>query len=115
MPGSSRRFGPIPQVLLLRTTMTWTRCARMRAQLGASLTMYEAHFGLRRRPFPATPDCQCWYPSTGHECAVAHLLQAVQDCEGLLLLTGGPGTGKTVLGQRLLEQLGQDVEAVFLT
>ena len=29
--------------------------------------MIESHFGLRRRPFPVTPDGSCYYPATGHE------------------------------------------------
>jgi type II secretory pathway predicted ATPase ExeA len=37
------------------------------------------------------------------------------DGEGLLLLTGAPGTGKTLLGQLLLERLGEDASAAFLT
>jgi type II secretory pathway predicted ATPase ExeA len=77
--------------------------------------MYETHFGLRRRPFPATPDTDCYYPATGHEHALAQLAQGLQDQEGVLLLTGPPGTGKTLLGQRLIEQTGHDGAHAFLT
>jgi type II secretory pathway predicted ATPase ExeA len=61
-------------------------------------------FGLRRQPFPATPDTSCYYPATGHEQALARLARGLADGEGLLLLTGPPGTGKTLLCHRLLEQ-----------
>jgi type II secretory pathway predicted ATPase ExeA len=77
--------------------------------------MYEKEFGLRRRPFRATPDTDSYYPATTHERALARLLQGIADDEGLLLLTGAPGTGKTLLCQRLLEQLGADVSSAFLT
>ena len=79
------------------------------------LLMYEQRFGLKRRPFPATPDSALFYPATPHETALASLLRALNENEGLLLLTGAPGTGKTVLGQVLLERLEGDVASVFLT
>ncbi len=77
--------------------------------------MYENHFGLRQRPFRATPDSTAYYPATTHEHALARLLQAIEDDEGLALLTGAPGTGKTLLCHRLLEQLGPDTTTAFLT
>lgn len=77
--------------------------------------MYEAHFGLRQRPFAATPDVEVYYPATGHEQALAQLAQALQDDEAFAVLTGAPGTGKTLLGQRLLEQLCPDGSCAFLT
>jgi len=77
--------------------------------------MYESHFGLRQRPFRAAPDSDCYYPATTHERALARLLQAIHDDEGLLLVTGEPGTGKTLLCHRLLERLGAEVTSAFLT
>jgi type II secretory pathway predicted ATPase ExeA len=76
--------------------------------------MYETHFGLRRRPFRATPDSGCYYPATAHERALARLLEGLADGEGLVLLTGEPGTGKTLLCHCLLERLGE-ATSVFLT
>jgi type II secretory pathway predicted ATPase ExeA len=67
--------------------------------------MYEQRFGLKRRPFPATPDNALYYPATGHEAALATLVRAIHDEEGLALLTGPPGTGKTLLGHCLSERL----------
>jgi type II secretory pathway predicted ATPase ExeA len=55
--------------------------------------MYETHFGLRQRPFPAIADGKTYYPATSHERALAQLQQAIQDEEGFALLTGEPGTG----------------------
>jgi type II secretory pathway predicted ATPase ExeA len=77
--------------------------------------MYESHFGLRERPFRATPDCGSYYAATSHERALARLLQALADDEGMVLLTGEPGTGKTLLCHCLLERLGPDVLSAFLT
>jgi type II secretory pathway predicted ATPase ExeA len=77
--------------------------------------MYETRFGLKHRPFRATPDSALYYPATGHEQALARLLQAVAEDEGLLLLIGEPGTGKTLLAHTLIERLGPDLTCAFLT
>jgi type II secretory pathway predicted ATPase ExeA len=82
--------------------------------------MIETHFGLRRRPFPVSPDHACYYPATSHEQALARLLAGLSDGEGLLVLTAAPGLGKTLVGHCLLDRLGVRpgetgaVEAVFL-
>jgi len=77
--------------------------------------MYPTHFGLQQRPFPATPDPARYYPSTSHERAIARLLGGLEDGEGVLALTGLPGTGKTLLCHCLLERLGSRTRIVFVT
>jgi type II secretory pathway predicted ATPase ExeA len=77
--------------------------------------MSHSHFGLDRRPFPATPDDACYYPAEGHERALTRLLAGLADGEGVLALVGGPGTGKTLLCHRLLEHLADQAECVCLT
>lgn len=77
--------------------------------------MYEAHFGLRQRPFRPTLDGESWYPATTHEHALARLLRGIADEEALLVLTGEPGIGKTLLSHRLLERLGPDAVTAFVT
>jgi type II secretory pathway predicted ATPase ExeA len=76
--------------------------------------MYETRFGLKRRPFPATPDDALYYPATGHEAALASLVRAIHDDEGVALLSGAPGTGKTLLGQCLCERVGAEAVCAFL-
>jgi len=77
--------------------------------------MYEKRFALTRRPFPATPDSSLYYPATEHEAVLARLQQAIADNDGFAVLTGAPGTGKTLLGMNLLERLGPNVASAFLT
>lgn len=85
--------------------------------------MIEAHFGLLRRPFTSTvtPEHACYYPATTHEYALARLQAALTDGEGILVLCGSPGMGKTLLAHCLLDRLGvrpgesNQAEAVFLT
>ncbi|HLJ96713.1 MAG TPA: AAA family ATPase [Gemmataceae bacterium] len=77
--------------------------------------MYESHFGLHRRPFAAIADSGDYYPATSHEQALTQLQQAIQDDEGFALLTGEPGTGKTIACHCLLDRLGDAVTDAFLT
>jgi type II secretory pathway predicted ATPase ExeA len=77
--------------------------------------MYEKHFGLRHAPFRSTPDCGRYYPSSIHEDALASLLQALHDEEGLALLTGEPGVGKTLLSHCLLKRAGEGYRSAFVT
>jgi MSHA biogenesis protein MshM len=77
--------------------------------------MYESHFGLRDRPFRPTPDAGSYYPATGHELALDRLRQALAEDQGMALLTGAPGTGKTLLCHVLLERLGDVFSAALLT
>jgi type II secretory pathway predicted ATPase ExeA len=77
--------------------------------------MYTSHFGLRRRPYRATPDVETYYPSTGHEQALAELQRAIADEEGVAVLTGEPGTGKTLLACMLMDRLGPDTRTALLT
>jgi type II secretory pathway predicted ATPase ExeA len=77
--------------------------------------MYESHFGLQQRPFAVVPDPDCYYPATGHERVLSQLVQALEDEEGLALLTGAPGTGKTLVGYCLLDRMGDRAATAFLT
>jgi type II secretory pathway predicted ATPase ExeA len=77
--------------------------------------MYETHFGLRGRPFRPTPDAGAYYPATSHEQALARLQTALAEEEGMILLTGEPGTGKTLLCHCLLERIGENYTTAFLT
>jgi type II secretory pathway predicted ATPase ExeA len=77
--------------------------------------MYEQRFGLKRRPFPPTPDTSFYYPSTAHESTLAGLGRGLAEDESFVLMTGGAGTGKTLLGFLLLERLQDKVDSAFLT
>lgn len=77
--------------------------------------MYEGHFGLRFRPFRPSPDSETYYPATSPERAIDRLQRGLADDEALLVLTGEPGLGKTLLCHCLLERLGDNVTTAFLT
>jgi general secretion pathway protein A len=67
--------------------------------------MYLAFYGLREKPFNATPDPRFLYMTPEHQEALAQLVYSVQDNRGFLVLTGEVGTGKTTLLHALLQRL----------
>ena len=71
--------------------------------------MYEHHYRFRRQPFSPTPDPECFRKSDAHQRALEQLLRGIRRREGILLLTGDVGTGKTTTTRALLRLLDKDV------
>lgn len=68
--------------------------------------LYESFYGLREQPFSLTTDPRFLYLSHQHRRAFDELLTGLRRHEGLLLLTGDTGTGKTTLCRAVIEALG---------
>ncbi len=66
---------------------------------------YETFFGLSERPFSLSSDPKFLYQSQSHAIAFENLLTGIQRREGLLVLTGDIGTGKTTLCRAVLQNL----------
>jgi general secretion pathway protein A len=62
-------------------------------------------FGLRRNPFNVSPDRSFFFSTPAHESLLAELLFAIQARQGLMMLTGKSGSGKTMLLLQLLDAL----------
>ena len=77
--------------------------------------MYLEHFGLRTRPFRTTPDVDAYYPATTYETSLAQLRQALHEDEGIVLLEGEAGSGKTLMAHLLFEKLPDGWRTAFLT
>jgi putative secretion ATPase (PEP-CTERM system associated) len=69
--------------------------------------MYQAFYKLRGKPFQLTPDPEMLFPSKGHKRAMSYLLYGFEQGEGFVMITGAVGTGKTLLIQKLFEELEQ--------
>jgi type II secretory pathway predicted ATPase ExeA len=69
--------------------------------------MIEARFGLKRRPFDKAIDSRKLYLWPGLEELQARLEMGKQS-RGILLLTGEPGTGKTVALRRFVDSLNAE-------
>jgi len=67
--------------------------------------MYEAFFGLKEKPFQMTPDTRYFYPSAKHTDALNHMVYAIQERRGFVVISGEIGSGKTTLSRMLFQKL----------
>jgi type II secretory pathway predicted ATPase ExeA len=74
--------------------------------------MYEAYWKLNQRPFESGANTHAYYPSEGHQGALLKLRYAIEHEHAAALLTGAPGTGKTLLVGLLAEQLPKKFQPV---
>ena len=80
----------------------------------ASLT-YEPFYGLREKPFSLSPDPRFLYRSSAHGSAFDELHAGIRRREGLIVLTGEIGTGKTTLCRAVLRQLDRRTFSSFVS
>jgi len=78
--------------------------------------MYQKFFGFNDLPFRLLPDSRFLFESRGHAKALAYLQYGLHKAEGFVVLTGDVGTGKTLLADSLVEQIGasQSVSSVAM-
>jgi len=67
--------------------------------------MYEAFYGLKKKPFQITSDPGFLWLGPKHREALSTLKYGVMENKGFLLLTGDVGTGKTTLINRLVDDI----------
>jgi general secretion pathway protein A len=71
--------------------------------LSDQLGSWEKFYGFYRRPFSLTPDLRFAFNSRSHAQAFQQVTQALKRREGLIVVTGDIGTGKTMLCRSLLD------------
>jgi general secretion pathway protein A len=76
--------------------------------------IYEQFYGLREKPFSLSADPRFWFRSLGHGAAFDDLHTGIRRREGLIVLTGEIGTGKTTLCRSVLQQLDGRTFAAFV-
>ena len=77
--------------------------------------MYRDFYGFTDKPFQLSPDSRFYYNSKPHNRAMAYLRYGLEKREGFIVITGGIGTGKTMLVRHLLNELeSSDVIAAQL-
>ena len=76
--------------------------------------MYEEFFGLQRRPFSATPDANCFIPLESHQGALDALAVSCERGQGIGVLTGEAGLGKSLVGLRLAFEMQPTFATAFL-
>jgi general secretion pathway protein A len=73
----------------------------------ASYQSFFHYFGLRENPFHVSPDPRFYHSTPAHDSATQELLFGLQTRQGLLVLSGEAGTGKTTLLNSILDSLAQ--------
>ncbi len=76
--------------------------------------MYCKFFGLEQSPFNNTPDPKFFFATPQHEEALACLRYAAEERKGFVLVTGEVGSGKTLLGRLVLQQLGSRARSAMI-
>ena len=76
--------------------------------------MYEAHFDFSHRPFPAVPRLDSYHPAETAEIARQKLGRCIARGEGVGILIGPIGTGKTLVCQKLAAEFKYSFNVVFL-
>ncbi len=71
--------------------------------------MYESFYGLSEKPFSIFPDHRFLFLNQRYKLAISLLEFGVLNHNGMILLTGDPGTGKTTLLQAILSNLDNTV------
>lgn len=66
--------------------------------------MYETYYQLKAKPFTLLPDPEFLYLGAKHKMALSLLEYGLANGAAFIVITGHPGTGKTTLLNRLLDQ-----------
>jgi type II secretory pathway predicted ATPase ExeA len=77
--------------------------------------MYTIHFGLSDKPFKPGWDPKYLWLGAKHREILAALAHGVLQGDGLQVVTGDEGTGKTALANALLKEFGEDVLAAVVS
>lgn len=76
--------------------------------------IYEAFYGLKEQPFAITTDPKFFYLAASHQRAFSELLNGLRRREGVLLVTGETGAGKTTLCRAVIDALGDRTFAAMI-
>jgi general secretion pathway protein A len=79
-----------------------------------SALTYERYFGLTEKPFSLSSDPRFLYSSPSHASVFDELLAGIERRDGVLVLTGDIGTGKTTLCRAVLQSLPLKTFSAFV-
>ncbi len=75
--------------------------------------MYKSYYKLTQNPFQLNADPAFFFDSSGHKRAKAYLRYGLAQGEGIVVVTGVPGTGKTMLVKELGQFLQKDNSVII--
>ncbi len=73
------------------------------------LDSYKGFFKFTETPFSVSPNPKFFYFSRSHAEALNHLRYGIYEGLGFTMITGEPGTGKTLLSRYFLSKAGEDL------
>lgn len=76
---------------------------------------YEMYFSLSRRPFSVHPDPTSYFALPRHQQMLTTLRDCAEHVEGIGLLVGDAGLGKTLLCRLLVQELAPRLQGIVLT
>jgi len=77
-------------------------------------SVYTDHFGLDCEPFRVTPDPKFFFAGPDYRLMAASLLAALGEPDGICLLSGSSGSGKTMLLRQVVHALNPQVPAALI-
>lgn len=77
--------------------------------------MYNSFFGLQQLPFENAPNPAQFVNLPAHDEALEALRTAIDQRKGLVLLTGGPGTGKTLTTRIIKQRCGANAAVAVIS
>ena len=86
---------------------------RVAPATGPALT-YETFYGLNEKPFSLSSDPRFLYHSAAYDRVSQQILGAIGRREGIVLLTGGIGSGKTTLCRAVIERIDRRTFTSFV-
>jgi len=78
------------------------------------LEAYKQFFDFEEAPFSVCPNPKFFYSSGSHAEGLDHLRYGIYEGLGFTMITGEPGTGKTMLLRYFIEQAGEDLKIVHI-
>ena len=78
------------------------------------MTLYLGHFGLREAPFKITPTAEFFYHGGKRGDILHALLYAVKVGEGIMMVTGEVGSGKTMMLRTMAERLPAEADLIYI-
>ena len=80
----------------------------------SGLLLYEPYYGLSEKPFSLSTDPRFLYQSDSHTPVFQDVLAGIRRREGLVVLTGEIGMGKTTLCRSVLGALDRKTFSAFV-
>lgn len=76
--------------------------------------MYETNFGFTDRPFTVSPSPACFFEAAEHRHVLEELQVTISSLNGITILTGDAGTGKTAVCRQLIARLEDQFQVQFV-